>query len=158
MPNNIFYTLQKSSFLDQKLQAYADTDYYPFHMPGHKRTDKLTLPNPYSIDITEIDGFDNLHHTEGILKDAQIRAAELFGAKSTFYLINGSTCGILSAISAALPKGGALLMSRNSHKAAYHAAYLRELETIYLLPTLTDFGISGSIPPAHVKQDRKSVV
>lgn len=152
MPNNIFYTLQKSSFLDQKLQAYADTDYYPFHMPGHKRTDKLTLPNPYSIDITEIDGFDNLHHTEGILKDAQIRAAELFGSKSTFYLINGSTCGILSAISAALPKGGTLLMSRNSHKAAYHAAYLRELETIYLLPSLMEFGISGSIPPAHVKQ------
>lgn len=152
MPNNIFYTLQKSSYLDQKLQAYADTDYYPFHMPGHKRTDKLMLPNPYSIDITEIDGFDNLHHPEGILKEAQMRAADIFGAKSTFYLVNGSTCGILSAISAALPRGGTLLMSRNSHKAAYHAAYLRELETIYLLPSVTEFGISGSIPPAHVAQ------
>lgn len=152
MSNNIFYTLQKSAYLDQKLQTYAESDYYPFHMPGHKRTDKLDFPNPYSIDITEIDGFDNLHHAEGILKDAQMRAADIFGAKATFYLINGSTSGILSAISAALPPKGTLLMSRNSHKSAYHAAYLRELETIYLLPAAAEFGISGSIPPAYVAQ------
>lgn len=152
MPSNIFYTLQKSSYLDQKLQAYADSDYYPFHMPGHKRTDKLELANPYAIDITEVEGFDNLHHPEGILKEAQMRAAELFGSKSAFYLVNGSTCGILSAISAALPRKGTLLMSRNSHKSAYHAAYLRELDTVYLLPAATEFGVSGSIPPAAVAQ------
>lgn len=152
MPSNIFYTLQKSSYLDHKLQAYADSDYYPFHMPGHKRTDKLEFPNPYSMDITEIEGFDNLHHPEGILKEAQMRASELFGSKASFYLINGSTSGILSAISAALPPRGALLMSRNSHKSAYHAAYLRELNTIYLMPAATEFGISGSISPASVEQ------
>ncbi len=152
MPSNIFYTLQKSSYLDHKLQAYADSDYYPFHMPGHKRTDKLEFPNPYSMDITEIEGFDNLHHPEGILKESQIRAAELFGSKAAFYLINGSTSGILSAISAALPPRGTLLMSRNSHKSAYHAAYLRELNTIYLMPAATEFGISGSISPASVEQ------
>ncbi len=152
MSNNIFYTLQKSAYLDQKLQTYAASDYYPFHMPGHKRTDKLDFPDPYSIDITEIDGFDNLYHAEGILKEAQMRAAEMFGAKATFYLINGSTSGILSAISAALPPKGTLLMSRNSHKSAYHAAYLRELETNYLLPAAAEFGISGSIPPAYVAQ------
>ena len=152
MPSNIFYTLQKSSYLDHKLQAYADSDYYPFHMPGHKRTDKLEFPNPYSMDITEIEGFDNLHHPEGILKEAQMRASELFGSKASFYLINGSTSGILSAISAALPPRGALLMSRNSHKSAYHAAYLRELNTISLMPAATEFGISGSISPASVEQ------
>lgn len=151
MPNNIFYTLQKVSYLDQKLQTYAQSDHYPFHMPGHKRA-ALEFPNPYSIDITEIDGFDNLHHAEGILKEAQIRAAELYGSQKSFYLVNGSTCGVLSAISAALPRNGTLLMSRNSHKSAYHAAYLRQLETIYLLPASTEFGISGSIPPAYVEQ------
>lgn len=150
MPD-LFYTMQKSCFLDQKLQSYAESDCYPFHMPGHKRGN-LELPNPYSIDITEIEGFDNLHHPEGILQDAQSRAAEAFGAEETFYLINGSTSGILSAISAALPRKGTLLMSRNSHKSAYHAAYLMELETIYLLPMAAKFGISGSIPPAFVEQ------
>lgn len=153
MPDNIYYKLEKSKkpSLDQKLQAYSHCDYYPFHMPGHKRN-FFDFPNPYTIDITEIDGFDNLHYAEGILKEAQERAANTYGAKETFYLINGSTCGILSAISAAIPKRGTLIMSRNSHKAAYHAAYLRELETIYILPSITEFGICGSIPPAHIAQ------
>ena len=50
---------------------------YPFHMPGHKRAEgiKLSFPDPFSVDITEIDGFDNLHHPEGILKESMKWAA-----------------------------------------------------------------------------------
>lgn len=133
-------------YLDQKLHAYSKSDYYPFHMPGHKRR-PLDFPNPYTIDLTEIDGFDNLHHAEGIIKEAQNRARALYRAKETYFLVNGSTCGILSAISAAIPKGGTLLMGRNCHKSAYHAVYLRDLHTRYLMPSMTDFGILGSIAP-----------
>lgn len=150
--SEIKYSWQEdTAFLDQKLLRYSKNNCYPFHMPGHKRA-PLEFPNPYSIDITEIDGFDNLHYPQGILKDAQNRAAELYGAQETFYLINGSTAGILSAISAAVPRLGTILMSRNSHRSAYHAAFLRELETVYLLPAATKFGISGSVSPAHVAQ------
>lgn len=150
--SEIKYTWQDDSpFLDERLDSYSRSGCYPFHMPGHKRA-PIEFPNPYSIDITEIDRFDSLYHAEGILKEAQQRAAELFGAKETFFLVNGSTAGILSAISVALPRLGTLLMARNSHKAAYHAAYLRGLETVYLLPASTEFGISGSISPAHVAQ------
>ena len=45
--------------LYERLAAYARSDYYPFHMPAHKRAE-LTFTNPYQIDITEIEGFDNL--------------------------------------------------------------------------------------------------
>ena len=83
--------------LQEQLIAYHRSDVYPFHMPGHKRQE-LPFPNPYGIDITEVDGFDNLHQAEGILKEAQQRAADLYGARRTFYLVNGSTCGILTAI------------------------------------------------------------
>ena len=137
---------EQELYLDKKLTAYGKSDYYPFHMPGHKRRE-LDFPNPYQIDITEIDGFDNLHHAEEILLDAQKRAASLYHTKETFYLINGSTCGILSAISAALPRGGTLLMGRNCHKAAYHAAFLRQLKISYVLPDITNFGIMGSVCP-----------
>ena len=89
--------------LDRKLVAYALSGVYPFHMPGHKRA-ALDMPNPYTIDVTEIDGFDDLHHPEGILKEAQERAAKLYGAARSFYLVNGSTCGLLTAISAAAKK------------------------------------------------------
>ena len=136
--------------LDQKLEKYATGETYPFHMPGHKRAG-LFFPNPYQIDITEIDGFDNLHHPEGILKDGMAYAAKVFGAKQTFYLVNGSTCGLLAAVSAAVPKRGRLLMARNCHKAAYHAAYLRELSVDYLYPQITEVGIQGAIRPDEVR-------
>lgn len=137
--------------LDTKLEAYAKSDYYPFHMPGHKRK-PLAMPNPYTIDITEIDGFDNLHGAKGILKEAQNRAATLYGARQSYYLINGSTCGILAGISAAVKPKGTLLMARNVHKAVYHAAYLRNLSTEYLNPSVTEFGIQGAITPKEVRQ------
>lgn len=148
---NIF---EQEIYLDKKLRSYCQSDYYPFHMPGHKRQ-ALDFPNPYTIDITEIDDFDNLHHAEGILQDAQKRASSLYHTKETFYLINGSTCGILTAISAALPRGGTLLMGRNCHKAAYHAAFLRQLKTCYVLPAATDFGIMGSVCPQDVARALK---
>lgn len=148
------HNFKKEIYLDKKLSAYAQSDYYPFHMPGHKRQ-SLDFPNPYMVDITEIDGFDNLHHAQGILQDAQKRASCLYHTKETFYLINGSTCGILTAISAALPRGGTLLMGRNCHKAAYHAAFLRQLKTCYVLPAATEFGILGSVCPQDVARALK---
>lgn len=138
-------------FLDKKLEAYAKSDYYPFHMPGHKRV-PLEFENPYTVDITEIDGFDNLHGAEGILQEAMDRVARLYDSKKSYYLINGSTCGILAGISAAVKPGETLLMARNVHKAVYHAAYLRGLVTEYLNPVMSEFGIQGAIDPEEVRQ------
>ena len=83
--------------LCEKLKEYKDSDYYPFHMPGHKRNGDMTekiLADVYGLDITEIDGFDNLHQTVGILKREQEKAARLYGAEQTYFLVNGSTGGI----------------------------------------------------------------
>lgn len=56
-------------YLYEKLEAYGKSDYYGFHMPGHKRNSDVTQANlPYGIDITEIEGFDNLHHAEEIIR------------------------------------------------------------------------------------------
>lgn len=131
--------------LYDKLLQYQSSEMYPFHMPGHKRR-KDDFANPFLIDITEIEGFDNLHHAEGILKDAQDRAAALYHSEETYFLVNGSTCGILAAVSACTARGGKILMARNCHKATYHAAYLRGLDIEYLYPEKEDiFGINGGI-------------
>lgn len=137
--------------LDQKLIEYTQSNIYPFHMPGHKRR-PIDFPNPYTIDITEIDGFDNLHHAEEILRDAQQRAAELYGAKRSFYLVNGSTCGILAAICAAAPKKSRILVARNSHKAVYHGIFLNEYDAVYLYPEVADIGIQGQITADAVEE------
>ena len=92
--------------LQKQLETYAASDYYGFHMPGHKRR-MGGLSNPYALDITEIYGFDDLHHPKdhGILAEAQRRGARLYGAEETHFLVNGSTGGILSAISPLHPSG-----------------------------------------------------
>lgn len=88
--------------LYSKLENYDKQDYCPMHMPGHKRNTAL-LGNKllYNIDITEIDGFDDLHHPQGIIKEIEEKAKKLFGTgQKSFILVNGSTCGILAGIRA----------------------------------------------------------
>ncbi len=143
--------------LYRKLNEYCRSDAYPFHMPGHKRREDAGFmagfPNPYSIDITEIDGFDNLHHAEGVLRESMDWAASVYGAGRTYYLVNGSTCGVLAAVCAAVPRGGTILMARNSHKAAYHAAALNELNIRYIYPQIIeDFGLQGGLLPQDVEK------
>ena len=76
----------------EKLQAYGDGDYYPYHMPGHKRNGWGALPPEFAkLDITEINGFDNLHEPEDLFRHLQQQAAEICGAKESFYLVNGSS-------------------------------------------------------------------
>ncbi len=115
------------------LTQYSASDAYPFHMPGHKRR-AARMCDPSLIDITEIDGFDNLHHAEGILQQAQERAAALYHSSETHFLVNGSTAGILCAIGACVRPGDTLLMARNSHRSAYNAAALNRVKTLYLYP------------------------
>ena len=137
----------------EKLAAYGASDFYAFHMPGHKRL-MGEFENPFQIDITEIDGFDDLHHPEndGVLTEAQRRAAQVFGAGETHFLVNGSTAGILSAISGCTKYGGTLLMARNCHRSAYHGAELRGAKTVYLYPQyIPELGINGAILPEDVE-------
>ncbi len=134
------------------LKERAGSEEYPFHMPGHKRRVEM-FGDPYRIDITEIEGFDNLHHPQGILRQAQERAAAFFGAEETYFLINGSTSGILSAVASCIRPGETLLMGRNSHKSAYFAAELAGADVEYLYPEMDPVrGIYGSVFPEQVER------
>ncbi len=137
--------------LDEALALYDESDIYPFHMPGHKRQ-RLGDQPPEATDITEVEGFDNLHHAVGILREAQERLARVFGADESFYLVGGSTAGILASVCGCMEKGGRLLIARNCHKSVYHAAYLMEAELSYLFPEETGCEIRGSIAPGDVEE------
>lgn len=140
--------------LYDKLVRYGGSGCYPMHMPGHKRnTDMMHMLNPYTLDITEIEGFDNLHHAEGILKEGMSRAAALYGSEHTDYLVGGSTAGILAGIAACTRKGDRILAARNCHKSVYHAIELNELLPVYLYPQQEDaFGINGGISPEKTEE------
>ena len=153
--------MRQEELLINRLAAYARSDMYPVHMPGHKRrtgpedsfmnscVDSFT--NPFAVDITEIEGFDNLHHPEGILKDSMKWAADVYGADQTYYLINGSTGGILAAVCGSVPRGGRILVSRNCHKSVYHGICLNQLKTSYVYPQeIEGLGIQGGITAEDV--------
>lgn len=139
-------------YLYDQLRDYAKSDYYPFHMPGHKR--RLgEFMNPIETDITEIEGFDNLHHAEGILKEAQERAAAVYGSEKTYFLVNGSTAGILGAVSACTSIGGKILMARNCHKAVYHSVLIRELDAVYIYPQQEQgIGLNCGLSPEKIRE------
>ncbi len=148
--------------LYRQLERYCASGVYPFHMPGHKRRAGAAFmadfPNPYAIDITEIEGFDNLHHAEGILRESMDWAASIYGADRTYYLVNGSTCGVLSAICAAVEPERTMIMARNSHKSAYHAAALNRLRVRYVYPQIIGgFGLQGGLRPEDVENALREV-
>lgn len=133
--------------LYDKLIEYNKSDYYGFHMPGHKRNEKMFGTRlPYGIDITEIDGFDDLHHAETLIKDQEERAARLYKAEETHFLVNGSTVGILSAILGVTNRGDKILVARNCHKSVYNAMELNGLRPIYIYPEYEkDLQINGEV-------------
>ena len=136
------------------LASLQKTGRLPMHMPGHKRND-VRFPHLSALsaaqDITEIDGFDNLHDAEGVLADSMERAAALWGADRSFYLVNGSSGGVLAGIRAMTRRGDAVLVTRAAHKSVYHAMELCGLRPVFLQPPEAKAcGFLGSVSPDAV--------
>ena len=125
----------------KKLQAYSDT-LLPMHMPGGKRRFASALP--YHLDVTEVEGLDDLHDAQGILADMQARASALWDANRSFVLVGGSTAGLLAAVRAT--GSGDILLARNCHKSVYNAVCLCKRHADYVLPA------DGEIRPQDVER------
>ncbi|MEE1056923.1 MAG: aminotransferase class I/II-fold pyridoxal phosphate-dependent enzyme [Acutalibacteraceae bacterium] len=136
------------------LENYNKKNMIPMHMPGHKRNIELApyLKKLYAnCDFTEIYGMDDLHSPESILKEAMIRAENLWNSKHSYYLVNGSTGGILAGIRACTNRGDYVLVARNCHKSVYNAIEICGLKPIYILPNMiADLPIYSSVNPQIV--------
>lgn len=138
------------------LREYAKQNINIFHMPGHK----LTKGMPYELaqdilklDVTEIDGTDNLHYPEGIIKEAEELAAKAFGADKTFFLVNGSTCGIQAAIMSVCARGQKIIIGRDSHKSVVSGLILSGAEPVFVYPQYNcEFGITTSITAESIEK------
>lgn len=128
-----------SKLIIEELNNIVDNKLISFHVPGHKLGkiyDKLnytnTLNKIYSMDTTEIPGTDNLHSPEGIIKESQERASEVFKSDETYYLINGSTCGIQAAIMALCPPKSKIIANRDCHQSVISACILGDVDPVYI--------------------------
>lgn len=142
----------ETCILQKQLDKYASQDLYPLHMPGHKRRVRPAPGLPYDWDVTEVPGTDDLHDAHGILEEAMKRTAALYGADRTWYLVGGSTCGLLAGIRALTGRGREVLCARNCHKAVFHALELSGYRVHWIIPALDpDWEICGGIRADQVR-------
>jgi len=137
------------------LEKLKEHSVKPYHMPGHKRR-SIAEGLPYDIDITEIEGFDNLHCMQGILKETAQNAKALYKSRESFPLVNGSTCGVLAGIYSMTRENKNILIARNCHKSVYHAVEVLGLYPTYIMPETLELGIMGRITPQDVEEAIKN--
>lgn len=154
------------------LSKYKEKQAVSFHMPGHKGSG-IYVENGFQsffdgfmdMDITEIEGADNLFQAEGCILEAMEAYRRLYNTKKSYLLVNGSSSGIIAAMLASVPKGGKLIMARNCHKSVYNGLALGGITPVYVYPELSEGSyISGPVPAAEVAKaieanpDAKAVI
>ncbi|MGO4532593.1 aminotransferase class I/II-fold pyridoxal phosphate-dependent enzyme [Paenibacillus sp. 2TAF8] len=116
-------------------------------VPVHAYLDMMEM------DVTEITGMDDLHHPEGVIKEAQELAADCFGAEESFFLVGGSTAGNLSLLLAICDEPGSIvLVQRNVHKSVIHGLMLAGARAVFLEPWVDAGSGLAVMPPIEVVQ------
>ncbi len=143
----------------EALKKAYETPSYQFHIPGHTRGNgslpefkKLIGTKALTIDTTdEFDGLGTLHPATGPIKEAQELAAKAFGAKKTFFLLNGSTAGNLALAMALTKKGKKIVTNRNCHRSILTGMIISGAEPLWLVPNrFEEWGIWGNVSPETV--------
>ncbi len=117
------------------LKQYINEKNVRLHMPGHKGRDMEELLKLIpEIDLTEVPGVDNLHNPQSIIKEAEQNAATVFGAKKTFFSVNGTTSGIYASILSQTAEGDKVIVQRDCHKSVYQALVFGKLNPEYIYP------------------------
>lgn len=150
---------QNQTPLIDALKAYTTHAHTPFYTPGHKRGEGISQPladllgkKVFDADLTELANLDNLFAPQGVIQQAQQLAAAAFGALQTWFLVNGSTCGIEAAILATCGTGDKIILPRNVHSSAIAGLILSGAIPIFLHPEYDPvLDIAHSITPEAVQ-------
>jgi arginine decarboxylase len=142
--------VSKPATLGDAIDKYHRDESHSFHMPGHKQRPEALHPDARRVfgdaiirnDVSEMGGFDYLHAPESSIVTAHARAAKVFGAARTWFLINGSTVGNLATITAVVGDGQGIAMLRASHRSVYGGVVLAGAQPFYV-PMLHDAAEDG---------------
>jgi arginine/lysine/ornithine decarboxylase len=150
---------QFSTPLLDALHQWMQTPHAPFYTPGHKRGQGIasSLVNllgdqVFRADLPELPGLDNLFAAQDVIRDAQALAADTFGADRTWFLVNGSTCGVIAAILATCVPADKIILPRNIHQSVISGLILSGARPIFIQPEYdVDLDIAHSISPQAVE-------
>jgi lysine decarboxylase len=142
-----------------KLKEYAASNPTPFDVPGHKlgRINQemidFTGQNIFLLDSNAPLGLDTLGHPTGVIKEAMQLAAEAFHAKKAYFLVNGTTVGILAMIMTSARAKEKIIMPRNVHKSVINALILSGAMPVFIKPDLdSELGIANGISFSSAKR------
>ncbi|PKM79082.1 MAG: arginine decarboxylase [Firmicutes bacterium HGW-Firmicutes-13] len=134
---------QNRSPLLEGLINHLAENYRSFHVPAHqgsRNMDKLLkilLEDPCRFDLTELPGLDNLQSPRGIIKESQALAAELFGAQETYFLVNGTTGGLLTMVNTVCRPGEKIIIPRQVHQAVFGGIITSGAVPVYISSNLS---------------------
>lgn len=157
---NYKYTKTHAPIVEALKKAY-DNPTYQFHIPGHTKGNgalpefkQLIGKKALAVDTTdEFDNLGTLHPATGPIKEAQELAAKAFGAKKTFFLLNGSTAGNLALAMSLTKQGQKIITNRNCHRSVLTGMIISGAEPLWLIPErFEDWGIWGNVNPDRVEE------
>ncbi|KAJ0599626.1 putative arginine decarboxylase [Helianthus annuus] len=164
--DNMFIPDSKESPpLVSRLKAVAARNDAYFQFPSHNqgRAAPSSLSSvigvqPFIYDFTTFPAVDNLFAPKGPILDAQKEAAKLFGAKETWFLVGGTTCGIQASILATCSPGDTLIIQRHAHKSAFSGLVLSGVIPKYINTEFDfDWDIPYGITPSQVEKAMKEL-
>ena len=146
--------------ISKAMEAYAGDGALAFHTPGHKQglgahplLRRLITEAGLRQEVSLMEELDDLHEPAGCIKEAQELAAELWGAKESLFVINGTTGAIQAMLVGTLSPGDKVLVPRNAHRSIMGGIILAGAVPIYIQPEIdTRLGIAMGLSVATVKQ------
>lgn len=134
-------TLQSQLPLYAVLEAHRRKERFSVHVPGHKNgLNWPKLPNLttdfLAFDQTEVTGLDYLHAPAGVLQESQALLSQLYDSQRSFFLVNGSTVGILSMILGTVKQNEQVFVMKNAHQSVFHGLAMAGASPIFLKPEI----------------------
>ena len=145
----------------EALKTAYDHPTYQFHIPGHTKglgtlSDFRNLVGKKALKVDTTDEFDNLGTltpATGPIKEAQELAAQAFGAKKTFFLLNGSTIGNLAIAMGLTKKGQKVIVNRNCHRSILTGLIISGAEPLWVLPEkFPQWGLWGNVKAQDIEK------
>ncbi|MBR6384685.1 MAG: aminotransferase class I/II-fold pyridoxal phosphate-dependent enzyme [Ruminococcus sp.] len=143
----------------EALRKFRRMRVVPFDVPGHKRgrgnmeLTEFLGEDCMNVDVNSMKPLDNLCHPVSVIKDAEMLAAQAFGAANAFFMVGGTTSAVQSMIMYACKSGDKIIMPRNVHRSAINALILTGAVPVYVNPdTNSQLGISLGMSVSQIEQ------
>ncbi len=150
---------QNKAPIYEALEQFRRMRVVPFDVPGHKHGKgnpelvKFLGRQCVEIDVNSMKPLDNLCHPVSVVREAEQLAAEAFGAKNAFLMVNGTTSSVQSMILSVCKRGDEIILPRNVHRSVINALVLCGAVPVYVNPEVDKhLGISLGMKTEQVQK------